>query len=344
VSYPRLAEALLQGRPYFGQALLALQGDPDRHRYFLPVVRVLAASLARALEILEVGSWVGASAVSWAKALEEAGCGGSVTCIDTWATYFDMTKESRRHYVEMDEAARSGAALRLFLHNIRASGVDGAVRHQVGDSRKVLANLASDSFDLVYLDGSHAFEVVRSDIVHAKRLVRSGGVLCGDDLELQLAEIERTPHEASLASGLDYVQAANGRSYHPGVTEAVALELGKVSAWNGFWAVRKGARGWDPIDLDLQGARLPRHIEMELGAKQIEIVAETPAFNLLRCGPERYVALAKSLGPVEPLVERLGERDLGSVVFVGRTLDEVRAKISAVKSPIASLKRFLRSL
>ncbi|MGH2652413.1 MAG: class I SAM-dependent methyltransferase, partial [Actinomycetota bacterium] len=331
-----MAEALLQGRPYFGRALRALQGDPARHQYFLPVLRVLAASLARPLEILEVGSWAGASAVTWAKALQEAGRGGTVMCVDTWSPYFDLTRETGRNYAEMDEAGRTGDAFRLFVHNIRSSGVEGMIRHRIGDSREVLGTFQPGSSDLVYLDGSHVFEVVQSDIGHARRLLRPGGILCGDDLELQQAEVDPKEHGAGVTSGLDYILSSTaGRYYHPGVTEAVAVELGEVSAWNGFWAVRKREHGWQTIDLDLQDACLPKHIEAELEAERLEVVGETSVFNLVRCGTGHYVALAKSLGPLEPLVERLGERDLGSLVLMGRSLDEVRAKIGRTAADAA---------
>lgn len=333
MSHARLAEALLQGRPYFGRALRALQGDPARHRYFLPAVRVLAAAQARPLEILEVGSWAGASAVTWAMALEAAGCGGTVMCVDTWSPYFDLTKETGRHYAEMDEAARTGDVFHLFIHNIRACGVEGMIRHKIGDSREVLGSFPAESFDLIFLDGSHRFEVIRSDIAHAKRLLRHSGILCGDDLELQRAEVHPAEHGAGVTSGLDYVMSPKaGRHYHPGVTEAVAVELGEVSAWNGFWAVRKLGQGWETIDLDLQDARLPEHIEAELEAERLELVGETSTFNLVRCGLQHYLALAKSLGPVEPLVEKLGERDLGALVLIGRSLDEVRTKIRRIET------------
>src|ERR1700694_4015714 len=95
MSYRRLAEALLQGQPYFGPALRSLQGLPQRHRYILPVVKALARSPC--IEILEIGTWSGASAVSWASALKKLGAGGHVTCVDAWLPYFDLEKEKGSH-------------------------------------------------------------------------------------------------------------------------------------------------------------------------------------------------------------------------------------------------------
>src|ERR1017187_8662004 len=72
MSYRTLAEALLAGRPYFGPALCALQSVPERHQICLPIVIVLARRReGLQLDILEIGSWAGASAVTWAMALRE---------------------------------------------------------------------------------------------------------------------------------------------------------------------------------------------------------------------------------------------------------------------------------
>src|SRR5690242_11713345 len=49
-----LAEALLSGKPYFGSALRAMQGPPERHQYFLPVVSSLRRTVSQVVEILEI--------------------------------------------------------------------------------------------------------------------------------------------------------------------------------------------------------------------------------------------------------------------------------------------------
>ena len=72
----------------------------------------------------------------------------------------------------------------------------------------------------------------------AEPLVRTGGVLCGDDLEIQLdgviqAEVERLKN-------IQYY-----REYHPGVTLAVGQVFGPVWAEDGVWAVRRTTDGWE---------------------------------------------------------------------------------------------------
>jgi hypothetical protein len=59
----------------------------------------------------------------------------------------------------------------------------------------------------------------------------------------------------------------------------------------------------------------------------IELVGETGGFNLVRVG-KRFLAVAKSLGPTELMVERLGDRELQPLVFIEKSLREVRDKVT----------------
>jgi sulfotransferase family protein len=58
--------------------------------------------------------------------------------------------------------------------------------------------------------------------------------------------------------------------------------------------------------------------------------AETERYNLVRVG-DKFVAVARSLGHVSLLSERIGERDLPPVVFVGDSLEEVRQRALQVE-------------
>src|ERR1017187_2525784 len=325
MSYRTLAEALLAGRPYFGPALCAMQGVPERHQYFLPtVIEVARRREALQLDILEIGSWAGASAVTWAMALREARASGTVTCVDPWLPYFDAEDERDRHYRDMNDAARDGLIAQLFEHNIRCAGVADMIRQRRGYSQNVLPELPSGQFDIVYIDGSHRFEDVRFDIQQAKRLLRGGGTICGDDLERQSSEVSADELSQAIAGGREYVYSEASRShYHPGVTGAVGREFESVGVWDGFWAVRKHGNKWVVPDLDLTALRLPDHILRRQG--QIGLLAATETHNLVE-SDGRYFAIHKSLGPVDLFHEQLGDRDLTPVLLTGATLDEVRRK------------------
>ena len=65
-----------------------------------------------------------------------------------------------------------------------------------------------------------------------------------------------------------------------------------------------------------------------------ELVGDTTGYNLVRVG-ERFLALAKVLGPISPMVERLGERELAPLLFSGESLEEVRGKALAFEKETA---------
>jgi predicted O-methyltransferase YrrM len=262
MSYVRLARALLHGKPYFGSALRSLQGLPARHAYMAPLVSLAAEAAGhRPLKVLEVGSWAGSSAVTWGLALKSLPNGGRLVCVDPWKPYFDVSVESDPIYSDMNAAAEEGDVFRLFLHNLRAARVDDLVEHRIGTSEALLPTFTRGTFNLVYLDGSHAAAAVKRDISEAARLVCDGGIVCGDDLELERTALDPEEHRAALASGRDYAWSSRAEAYyHPGVTEAVAELVGDVSSWEGMWAARRVGGTWGRIELPAGDRRLPAHI------------------------------------------------------------------------------------
>jgi len=332
MSYKRLAEALLLGKPYFDTALRARQGVPERHQYFFCVVSSFPRRGPR-LEILEIGSWAGASTVTWTLALREAERDGKVTCVDPWEAYFEVDKDSGEHYQQMNAAATDGLISRLFEHNLRAAGVAEMVEVRRGTSRNMLPSFPQGHFDIIYIDGSHRFEDVTFDIREATRLLRDGGVICGDDLEVEAGALsEQELHEA-IVSNRDYVFSETARCwYHPGVTGAVAKEFPAVEVWDGFWAVRRSGTRWTPAGLDLTGLHLPNHLQGTSGV--CRLLESTANYNLVEAGG-RYFAVAKGLGSVHLFDERLGDRALPPVLLVGESLEAVRREAETM-SPSAT--------
>lgn len=343
MSYERLVHALLTGQSYFGPALRSLQGIPLRHQYFLPVVNLIAQRKQGPIAVLEIGSWAGASSISWAKAIRKARREGRVTCVDHWQPYLDMTRERDGHYVDMNEAALSGDIFKVFLHNLKAEGVDNMVDIHVGTSASVLPTLEEGSFDIIYIDGSHSLQDVLTDIKNAKRLSTQGGIICGDDLELQKHQVEAIEHAQNVLSNKDYVYSQSARSsYHPGVTEAVVLEFDRVSVWDGFWAASRSFGTWGDVELDMTGLEIPEHLIPVLESGMNKLCTETPGFTLVEA-EGRYWALAASMGPTELFKERLGERDLPPLLFSANTLDTVKAKVQELAPRVRESPRLLEA-
>lgn len=199
------------------------------HRHFGEVAARLRARGVDAPEVLEIGSWTGGSLAAW-----DATFAGRArfVAVDRWEPY-PLRGEGSFPYGAVNDQLASGEVRREF--NARVAGMIDRIEIVVEDSRSALVRFASEHrlFDLVYVDGDHRLEAARADIAGALIVLKRGGVVCGDDLERQLCEIEDLGrHDAAATSALDYVDG-----YHPGVTQAVGELFGRVWCRDGFWMV-----------------------------------------------------------------------------------------------------------
>lgn len=126
---------------------------------------ILTAGLPRPVRYLEVGAFEGASLILVHKLLD-----GQIvpTTIDPY-----------EDYGEIKGCALSDAE-RAFDHNVAAMKIDG-LRKIKGRSVDCLATLRGETFDLIYIDGSHETLDVMMDAVLAWPLLAKGGMMIFDD-------------------------------------------------------------------------------------------------------------------------------------------------------------------
>lgn len=70
-----------------------------------------------------------------------------------------------------------------YLHNIKESGLSGKVTTLTGFSQVVLRKLPLESFDVIYVDGSHTKDDVLEDAVLSWRLLKKDGLMIFDDYQ-----------------------------------------------------------------------------------------------------------------------------------------------------------------
>ena len=71
--------------PYFGEAGELFRGIKESHGVLFALAGLLSRSGINTLKCLEIGSFAGASAVTWAWSINRHfGGDGSVTCLDPW--------------------------------------------------------------------------------------------------------------------------------------------------------------------------------------------------------------------------------------------------------------------
>ena len=248
--------------PFFPEQLVSIQSGPDsmvRHVWQTAAV-CLAKAAPHPLRILEIGSWAGHSTLTWAEALGKFERDGTILCVDPWGRYLapaDLTAGNPT-YQAMDAAVDLDLIYGLFLHNVGFADKRARVDHIRGRFADVAPYLADAQFDIVYIDGSHYYADVVQDIAAARRLVRDGGFVCGDDLEHQLADLDADHVRRNLAK--DFVTDRKGRGFHPGVTMAVAEAFGAVADYSGFWIMRRVGGAFQKVELDKAQVFIPSHL------------------------------------------------------------------------------------
>jgi len=244
---------LRHNRPYFGPILLANQTCEARKSHMEKLVEMETSKLnGSPYKILEIGSWAGGSAFLWAEAIKRFyGGNGVILCVDPWKPYInpDLNVGISQGPNEMEKVLRDGKIYNLFLHNIAAGGHEDIVKPCKGESDTILPTLRDKGFNLVFIDGNHSYFQVIKDLKNSGRLVCEGGVLCGDDLDLQRHEVDI--EHAKRERARDFItDTRSNKNFHPGVILAVAEFFGgEVSNFNGFWAMRKTGAKWRKVEL-----------------------------------------------------------------------------------------------
>lgn len=131
--------------------------------------------------IVEVGSWLGASAIHMAKLAPEA----QIVCVDTWlgSREFWLDHEDETRYAALNLHYGYPSVYYQFLSNVLHAGVHDQITPFPATSL-IAARLVKEwgfTPDVVYLDGSHDYADVLADLEAWWPLVHKGGVLFGDD-------------------------------------------------------------------------------------------------------------------------------------------------------------------
>lgn len=253
--------------PYFDNKIMGA-GQGSRHPLMSLLVKLECSNQSgKPFRILEIGSWAGASAVTWADAIKKYNSGnGCLVCVDGWVPYIH-TQGIGDVYDIMTDALRKNTIYSLFENNIQATGHSDIVRTFKGNSEDVLPFLKDQSFEVVYIDGSHAYSNAIKDLENSARLVVDGGILCGDDLELQIDQIDIENAKANQEKDC-IVDPKSGGHFHPGVTLAVAKFFGGgseiVSNYSGFWAMRKSGQTWEKVNLSSQPLPAMTHLQIDV--------------------------------------------------------------------------------
>ena len=157
--------------------------------------------------IIEVGTWLGGSALRMARDVKRAELGTRIFCVDTWLGGLEFL-----------DAAQGDNARNLMRKNgypqVYYQFLSNVVHHGMQDIIQpfpTTSTLAAKYFlakgqqaELIYVDASHEEEDVYQDIMHYFKLLTPGGVMFGDDFSWPgvRASVERSARELNLVHGV----------------------------------------------------------------------------------------------------------------------------------------------
>jgi predicted O-methyltransferase YrrM len=148
----------------------------------------LCAMLTASAKILEIGSYKGGSAVAMGHAV--AHTDKELYCLDPWLAYLDNPDFEG---IEREKIRDDFEVMRTFISNTEFIGEN--LRMLRGKTQAFAGLLAGKGFDLIFIDGAHDYESVRADIKFAFSAIRSGGIICGHDYQIDAHGVLRAVNE-----------------------------------------------------------------------------------------------------------------------------------------------------
>ncbi len=259
---------LVSGKQPFLDAGVCFGSPRPCHVFMMDLVRRRAEDRGPddgSIRILEIGSWLGASLLTWDAALARYNDGrGSLTSVDPHEPYFTPPADATAFEQQFARLMATGLAYEIFRHNTACIRADGGFTHLRAESRNALPQLQDGFFDIIYVDGDHRYSAVTFDIAEGRRLLAEGGYLCGDDLVIQSGDCDADILEEHREQESATLPDDPETRFFPGVTAAVGEAFGPVSTREGFWAVRKDSDNWKAVTFDGIDPELPDHFPAEI--------------------------------------------------------------------------------
>ncbi len=150
---------------------------------FADLYQAVAQAAPQGARIVEVGCFLGASAIVMVRALRAAGKKAEFYCVD----HFQGSAEQHHQHLA---AAGGGSFRQYFVDNLRQHNISvGPNLYTPGvsvcqsDSVMASKQFADNSCDFVFIDADHSEDAVRADIEAWLPKIKPGGLLAGHDYE-----------------------------------------------------------------------------------------------------------------------------------------------------------------
>jgi len=137
------------------------------------------------IKVLEIGVYTGISLINIINNIPNSiGVG-----VDMWASYNENNLLENMDNLEIEKS---------FYKNINTSGLDGRITGIKMDSTTALLNYIrkNETFDFIYVDGSHLLLDCYSDLVLSWEILENGGILAIDDYYYKMETVLDSPFAA----------------------------------------------------------------------------------------------------------------------------------------------------
>jgi predicted O-methyltransferase YrrM len=154
----------------------------------------LASDAPAGAQVVEVGSWMGASTCFLAAGLK--GAGAKIFAVDNFQGLSTCGEDAawyNRHF----QALGAQSTLEIFRANFAALGLTERSEPVVSDSIAAAQTLAAKrgTIDLIFIDGDHSYAACQADIAAWAPFVKRGGVMAFHDFGSRAEGVTRAIFE-----------------------------------------------------------------------------------------------------------------------------------------------------
>ena len=155
----------------------------------------LASDLPPDAQVVEVGSWMGASTCFIAGGLK--GTGAKIFAVDNFQGLSTCGEDAawyNRHFRQLG----ANSTLEIFRENFAALGFTPRSEPVVSDSLAAAQKIAAKrgTIDFIFIDGDHSYEACRADIAAWAPFAKRGGVMAFHDFGSRAEGVTRAIFEA----------------------------------------------------------------------------------------------------------------------------------------------------
>jgi len=157
-----------------------ISGWNGKSNIFCDLIRNIKPSI-----IVEVGTWKGQSAITMGECVKRLGINTEIYCIDTWLGALEFWTGPLSSSPERDLMLKNGypSVYYQFISNVIHSNLQDIINPLPMTSLIGARYLKQNNkkADLIYIDASHCYEDVKSDIAAYYSLLSDSGKIFGDD-------------------------------------------------------------------------------------------------------------------------------------------------------------------